>query len=351
MKLGIGILIFNPLDDKFHLERIKTSLDSFIKAINKSKIDVKLEILLNNSFIEYVNLYGIGNKTKELVFGYNKYDFINIVEDCWNNSMCIGYNKLFKSLHSDKSVDFISIFADDYIVPTNWVNIIVSEFKENNADFIMPSTSYVTHKNLLVPFKEPKHWNLDIRDNIKVGVKNGVNIDDINNISDSLQNLKTIDYMPTASFESTIFKREILDKFGYLDDRYFSLFWNQEYITKLFMNGVKGKISRKAFVFHYGKGGTTALFNKIGDEKHENSPFEKYLKSDVDLYNQKNCNKVSYWWLDKTNSSKKEKALEFNDIVKLIDFYNNKSFIVLKLKLIIKNSFCKFKKWFNYDNS
>ena len=348
--IGIGILVFNPFNDEKHLERIVTGINSFKRAFKYTKYKSKLIILLNESLVEHINLVGVGNRTKAIIEELVKdVKNIEIHSLSYNNSMVKGYNYLLKTLHQQREVKFLSVFADDYIVPINWIDTVISEFTiYKNADFLMPSTSYVTHKNLLVPFDELKSWNLDRRNGVKVGVKNGVKVEDIDNISSELQNINTIRYIPTPSFETTVFTRECIDKIGYLCEDYYFVFWNTEYFQRLMQKGTIGYISRKSFVFHYGKGGTTSLYNKTGDEKFEGSPVEKNLINDVNLYNKRNNKHTKYWWRKSIDS--KETAITKEEIEKLLEFYNKKSRWYARLYGKILNYFkdlipCKMKEY------
>ncbi len=338
MSIGIGVLVFNPLDDENHLERITTCIKSLINAASISNKKTNLFILLNESFVESINKNGVGDKTKNAITAIAKqYDFVEILSIKYKDSMNVkGYNFLLKHIHQHKNnFKFVSVFADDYVVPNNWIDIVFDEFLVHpKADFIMPSTSYVTHKNLLVPFDDLKHWDLDIRNGVRVGVKKNATIEDINKISLSLSNFRTIKYTPSASFETTIFDRNCLDKIGYLHEQYFSVFWNTEYFKRMIKSGVLGYISRKCFVFHYGKGGTTSLYKKTGDEKFSGSPVEKNLISDVDLYNKRNNKNIGYWWKTLKPS---QKTLSKKTISELVEYYDRRDkSIFITLKSVIK---------------
>lgn len=342
MSIGIGVLVFNPLDDKNHLERITTCINSLINTMNASNKKANLFILLNESFVDSINKNGVGEKTKNTITGIaKKYDFVEIMSISCENSMAKGYNFILKHIHQHKNrFKFLSVFADDYIVSNNWIDIVFNEFLAHpKADFIMPSTSYVTHKNLLVPFDDFKHWDLDIRDGVRVGVKKNVAIEDINKISLSMNNFKTIKYTPSPSFETTVFDRNCLDKIGYLHEQYFSIFWNTEYFKRMIKSGVLGYISRKSFVFHYGKGGTSSLYKKTGDEKFSGSPVEKNLISDVDLYNKRNNTNAGYWWKKPATN---QITLSKESIIKLVKYYDKRDRNLIKnFRNIIKKIYHK----------
>lgn len=299
---GIGILIFNPLDDEYHLERIESCLISMIQAINNyNGGKVKLLLLLNNSFVEHIGLNGIGDLTRKRVVNIleNSDTDYEILEKEYNNSMALGYNTLFKTLFEEYKAKKISVFADDYIIPKNWFRIITSEFnKFESIDYLIPSTSFVAQKNLLVPLKIKEKWTLNKVNDGKdcVGVSKDISLADVEEISNNSQKYSSISHVGPPSFETTVFKFELLEKHGLLCEDYHFLFFNSEYFMRLKQQGAKGIISRKSFVFHYGKGGTKAVFKKTGDEKHKNSPFEKYLLKDISLYNKRNNKNILPWW-------------------------------------------------------
>lgn len=305
-KYGVGILVFNPTDDEYHLERITTCITSCISSIENSKSQVKLNILLNNSYVEHLKLKGVGKKTREIINQITQsinFEF-ELFDIEYNNSMAYGYNFLLKNLYNDKSVSRIVIFADDYIIPKDWFAIIDSEFdKFPICDYITPSTSFVAQKNLLVPFQMQKHWVKNMVNEGKdfVGISKGITVSDVDMISKKCKHFPTIKHVGPPSFETTIFKRETLTKFGFLCEEYFFLFFNSEYFIRLKNGGALGIISRKAFVFHYGKGGTKSIFKGTGDEKFTDSPFEKYLINDINIFNKRNNKSAEIWWNNKSS--------------------------------------------------
>lgn len=303
--IGIGVLVFNPLDDENHLERVEKSIKSIIRSCENSKYSSRVVIVLNESIIEHLGIRGVGEKTKKLVNNIIKDTFLDlkILSKSYNNSMARGYNYLLKYFHKETDVDKICVYADDYIIPKKWVDIILDEFnKFSDADFIMPSTTFVAQKNLFVPFKIPTHWEKnEIANGNVLGISNGVKIYDIDYISERLNSQRTIRYFAPPSFETTVFTRNFVDRYGYLCGDYYSLFFNREYFERSISRGAKGYISRKSFVFHYGKGGTKALYKETGDEKFAGSPVEINLINDVDLYNKRNNTNIAYWWRNQPN--------------------------------------------------
>lgn len=321
---AVGLLVFNPFDDEYHLERIEKCLSSILNSIrNYDSSKIVLNILFNDSLIEHIGLPGVGSSTKNLVYNLSANSNINL-EVCshvYNNSMSVGYNYLFKRLHSKYDPEYITIFADDYILPVSWFNIIQREILRNKIDYLIPSTSFVAQHNLLVPFKISNSWNLNYIEgtNKCIGVTSGVSIRDVELISRNSQMFSTIKHVGPPSFETTVFSKKILDKIGYLCEDYFFLFFNSEYFIKVKNAGFKGAISRKSFVFHYGKGGTKSVFKLTGDEKFSGSPFESKLISDINLYNFRNNKRIKKWWADRP----KAVATPSNIYVYIILYYNN----------------------------
>ena len=338
MKIGIGILVFNPFDDEYHLERIQTCINSIIEAKDNYiyNDEISIYVLENLSSPIGLKVDGVGPITRNWLDNNKSILKHEIV---YTNSMMVkGYNELLKIEYND-NCDYISVFADDYIMPNDWFNIILQKFKDN-IKFVMSSTTFVAQKNLLIPFRIRKKWELNRRNNLIMGVNRFVTIEDINIISKKIRFLNDIKYIESPSFESTLFHRSIMNEIGFLDTNYYSLFFNFDYfrrITKHFGN--VGIISGNSFVFHYGKGGTKALYKKEGDEKHKDSPVESYLISDVERYNKQYGSNVDYFWRN-PNISKNKNSYFYGwyNIIKfnLIDLIRKSEFLTLKLKKYVK---------------
>ena len=63
----VGIFIFNPLDDPYHLERIETCIDSTIKAAKKFKKTLRLVLCLNKSKVQGEEIIGLGPETLKMI--------------------------------------------------------------------------------------------------------------------------------------------------------------------------------------------------------------------------------------------------------------------------------------------
>lgn len=110
-------------------------------------------------------------------------------------------------------------------------------------------------------------------------------------------------------------------------------------INAMIKSGVLGYISRKSFVFHYGKGGTSSLYKKTGDEKFSGSPVEKNLISDVDLYNKRNNTNAGYWWKKPATN---QITLSKESIIKLVKYYDKRDRNLIKnFRNIIKKIYHK----------
>ena len=322
---ALGILVFNPEDDPIHLEQIQNCLQSLCLAAESCVTQVELVIGINISENPINGSKGMATQTKNFIESLErKYAFVcSILLDYKDSMIAKGYNILLKHLYNQTNADYISVFADDYIVPYYWFNKVLSEFaKYGDADFIMPSTSFVTHKNLLVPLKIREHWqpNINQQTGVLNGIHTGITIEEATEIANDCQGYRTIRFVPSVSFETTVFTRNYVERFGFLDDQYYSLFFNQEYVNDAVAKGAIGYISRKSFVFHYGKGGTGTVHKKTGDEKFSGSPVEFYLKRDVDYYNQKHGTDVKYWWQDKNHLL--ERSFRFDEQVQLLQDYD-----------------------------
>ncbi len=298
---GVGVLVFNPVDDPAHLERIQKCLSSIQVAIESaSGLNIKVHVGLNHSQVDHLGVKGIGPKTQAWLDAFlSKHpDHFKATPFDEKNSLVYGYDFLLRGWKDQTEARRVVIFADDYILPRGWFSVVNREFsKRPDADFIMPSTCFVAQKNLLVPMKLPAHWELHRSETGEpIGAKTGVTIDDVDRISRKAGLLPTIRFVGPPSFETTVFTRAFLERFGTLHTEYYSMLYDFDYIVGAVTKGAVGYISRKAFVFHHGKGGTAAAYKATRDEKYKGSPVEEKLAHDVDLYNRRNNAKVPYFW-------------------------------------------------------
>ncbi len=297
--LGIGVLIFNPQDDVMHLERIEKCITSLVSASNNTSKKVQLMFLMNMSVIGKPEVQGVGPATQSLVkrLSEKAKNKILIQERKSPHSMNVKHYAYLQSSLNDAGCAKVVVFADDYIVPIKWIDTVLNEFEEfPAADFITPSTSFVAQTNLIVPIKIKPKWQPSIYNNHVYGITSGISQEDVEEISQKVSSYPTIKYIPSPSFETTVFTNGFLKQHGYVDSRYFSIFYNTEYFKKALSKGAKGYISRKSYVFHYGKGGTAAVEKEKRDEKYKGSPVEKYLLKDIELYNKNTGSCIEPWW-------------------------------------------------------
>lgn len=301
---AVGVLVYNPYDDVAHIERVQKAISSLIRSAVNSQLDVNILVLLNNSKTPDCKTAGVGVKTKATVYNLVKqFECCRIDEISYEDSMNVkGYVSLMKSLGLWLDYKYLTIFADDYIVPIDWFDTVWAEFKVNkNIDFILPSTCFVAQQNLIFPTKIGKKWVKNTAFDALVGIDSGVTFEDVDKISKVAKYFPSIPYFPPCTFETAVFKREVIDTVGYPCEEYYSILYNTDYFECILSLNYYGVISRKSFVFHHGKGATRVVF-KNGDEKYSGSPVECRLISDINLYNARRGKSLKQWWSD---SSKK----------------------------------------------
>ena len=322
--IGIGLLVFNPFDDADHLERVTHGLQSMINAIHHTDKRAKLSVLMNQTVVGNPALNGVGKQTedkvKELLKSSDTEYSLGAAQ--FPDSMNVAaYHRLQQELHKEDRCHKVVVFADDYIVPCNWIETVFAEFGQHKyADFLTPSSVFIPQKDILVPLELKPEWKLVKQEGRIVGIASGVSMEDVNRMARSHKNKKTIMHMKGRnSFETTVFTDRFLELNGYVHPYYFSIYYNHEYFkrAKNLRNKAIGIISRRSFVFHYGKGGTASLHQKTRDEKYRGSPVEKYLMHDVDMYNKRNAKNVGYFWQKPMN--KKKKNISFSDTNKEIE--------------------------------
>jgi len=300
-----GIFVFNPLDDEYHLERIQNCITSICTAAEHSKHAIKIVVGLNKSIVNFneQELLGVGPKTIKLIeILKNQYNF-DIIEHCGINACSRGYNMLLQYGHKNTDAEKLVIFADDYIMPNFWFDLMELNFKiRSDAYFIMPATCFVAQENLRYDIGFHPDWDVRVAekgDHKKWNVKTiygGVKIEHINEIAKQFVNNGLVDYYDPPSFETTIFKRKLIDIVGFIHDEYYSCFYDNDYFKLITNQNLKGYIAKNCFIFHYGKGATKALYKETADEKYEESPVLSQLLSDINTWNTRWNQNVKPWW-------------------------------------------------------
>ena len=305
-----GVFVFNPLDDPYHMERIKNNLNSIILAAKKSKKRINLLISMNCSPVETPDgvISGVGTKTKDMIKYICKDAGIKTKEyrEEISSACARGYNDLLIYGYNNTDAEKIVIFADDYIMPSFWFDMMSLNFDKNpEASFVMPITSYVSQDNLRVNIENHPNWDVRVApkgDHKKWNyqtIYGGVEIEHIEEISKKFIYDGVVGYLDPPSFETTMFKRELIEKVGFIHEEYFSCFYDSDYFNMIKSKGLKGVIARNCFIFHYGKGATKALYKETADEKYKNSPVEKLLLKDIEVWNKRNNQNVKPWWGEK----------------------------------------------------
>ena len=300
-----GIFVFNPLDDESHLERIEKVITSVCLARNKRSscgCEVFVDVLLNKSIVDSGEV-AVGPKTLELVSDLQDQHSFQVRNYTEENSCSRGYRNILSYGHTKTSAEYIVVFADDYIIPSFWFDKMVENFKNNeDASFMVASTCNVAQSNLINIFTPHPSWDVRVAeqgDHDRLNYETtyaGVEIEHIESIASSFLDYEIIPWSPPPSFETTVFKRNLLDEVGYILPDYYAIFYDTDYFNSIHESGAKGYIAKNCFAFHYGKGGTKSLYKKTADEKYVNSPYEDKLLSDINLWNSRSGNGVTPWW-------------------------------------------------------
>lgn len=300
-----GIFVFNPLDDELHMERIQNNITSICEAAKVTKCRIKVVVALNKSKIQVENkiINGVGAITNDLIMNLQSLYNFEIIMYNGVNANSRGYNLLLKYGHQNTDAKYITIFADDYIMPNFWYDMMNINFKyHKDADFMMPATCFVAQENLRYNIDFMPEWDVRVAEkgdhkrlNIKT-IYGGVKIEHINSIAKQFINNTNIPFYNPPSFETTVFKRELIDIVGYIHHEYFSCFYDNDYFKMIEQKKLKGYIAKNCFIFHYGKGATKALYKETADEKFEESPVIDELNSDIAVWNRRWGQNVRPWW-------------------------------------------------------
>ena len=308
LDVSAGILIFNPLDDPYHLERIERDICSIADAAIYSKHSIHLMLCPNMSPVlgtDNPNTVGVGDKTRALITKLSTQYNLPIHNYTGDNGAAKGYRFIQEYLYTKTKGKNIVVFADDYIMPTEWFDKMMDNMdKHPEFSFMVPSTSFVCQEQLTEDIEIDYHPDWDVRvapkgDHKKWGYKTiygGVTVDHINDLYKKHAHLPVIQFWGAPSFETTIFNREYMDEIGLIHERYYSQWYDNDYFMLGFNKGKIGGIAKNAFIFHYGKGGTKALYKDTADQKYQESPVIHFMENDIKVWNERwGQNRESQW--------------------------------------------------------
>lgn len=305
--IGGGIFLFNPVDDPYHMERIERNITSIAEAATDSNINVNLILMLNRSQVlgQPEGVMGIGKKTEKLIFYLADKFGLKTIDYTGINSCAKGYTEVLKYLHTQTDSKNMVVFADDYIMPKGWFDRMNNNFLANsNIDFIMPTTSFVAQNILRQDIGYHPDWDVRVApkgDHVSYqgGYKTiygGVTIEHINEIAQRFISNGTIPYYGDPSFETTVFTRNLVNIMGYPWHEYNQCFYDSDYFNMINNKKLGGLIAHNCWIFHYGKGGTKALYKETADEKFKESPVNHLLESDVAIWNKRWGGNIQPWW-------------------------------------------------------
>jgi len=302
-----GIFCFNPLDDPYHLERIDTCIKSIIRSAKHAKLRIKIVVGLNMSIVDgNKKIVGVGEKTREEIKEICNLNEIEIIEYNGINANSRGYSMLLEDGKNNTDSRKVVVFADDYIVPFFWFDIMEKNFEFNkDISFITPITSFVAQENLRVMIENHPSWDIRVAEKGDhkrwdyQTIYGGVEISHIDNIAKKFVYNGTTPWTEPPSFETTVFKRELLLEVGEIHPEYHSCFYDSDYFKMIAKKSFKGLIAKNCFTFHYGKGGTKSFYKETADEKYINSPVEGQLNKDIEIWNRRWNQNVKPWWGEK----------------------------------------------------
>ncbi len=276
---------------------------------------------MNQTVVGNPALLGVGRETERTVRQLLRSSDAqySLMAAKFPDSMIVApYHRLQQEMHKRDRCHKVVVFADDYIVPYSWIETVFAEFRRYKyADFLTPSSVFIPQKDALVPLELKPEWKLAKQGERIVGVASGVSMEDVNRMARSHKDRKTIMHYRANSFETTVFTDRFLELNGHVHPHYFSIFYNHEYFQRAKRNKAVGVVSRRSFVFHYGKGGTASLYQETRNEKYKGSPVEKFLIRDMHLYNERNAKNADYFWQKPMN--KKAENISFFDTNKEIE--------------------------------
>jgi hypothetical protein len=300
-----GIFCFNPLDDPHHLERIEKNITSICIAAVRSGLKIKIVVGMNRSevLIGDRKINGIGEQTETLIQNLNKKYSFDILDYVGTNANSRGYSKLMEYGFTNTDAKKIVIFADDYIMPYFWFDLMEKNFDAMpNAAFMTPATCYVAQDNLRYEIQNYPEWDIRVAEkgdhkkwNFQT-IYGGVEIEHINEIAKTFVSNGIIPYCDPPSFETTVFKRSLIKEVGFIHEEYYSCFYDNDYFNMIKDKSFVGYIAKNCFIFHYGKGGTKALYKETADEKFKESPVHHQLISDLEIWNKRWKQNIKPWW-------------------------------------------------------
>lgn len=217
MKIAIVIL---------HYKNIKDTI-ACLHSVNKLKVDNQLIkiILVNNDKNSNLKtqISNINLKTKILIINNQK-----------NLGFAAGINMGIKEVLHDKNVSHILILNNDTIIPPNLLNELIKE----RGDIVAPVIKFKSIDN---------RWVYDFGGRIN-WVTGRTSHLECNNITiKQYNNERKIDYVSGCCM---LVKREVFEKIGLFDERYFFYYEDTDFCVRAKKEGYRISVCPKIVIFH-----------------------------------------------------------------------------------------------------
>lgn len=254
MKVSIIIVTYNSEKD------IEKCLDSIIRETKNIKYEV---CVVDNDSKDNTK-----NVVRKFEQRHNNIKLINAENNGFNAGNNIGIK--------NSTGEFIALLNPDTILLNNAFKIIIDNMEKENEVGACGATLYNEDMSLNMThgsFPTVKETILRI-----TKIRN----DETYYLADLNQKKMLVEFPSGADF---VFKRELIEKIGYMDEDYFIYFDETDYALKMKKLGLKSYIYTEAKIIHL-QGSSTEGVSDFAKEKFIES-YTKYLNKNVKPFNAK----------------------------------------------------------------
>lgn len=244
----VAIIIINYNSSNY----LNVTLSSIKRA--NTKVDYTIGVIDNGSSDDdrkkvekIVSEWNNCNTDKSIVF----------VESNENLGFSGANNKMIKELLKDPKVTHVCLLNSDVVVTDFWLDYLI----EKNEAVIGPVTNAAGNEQTI-----QIDYTLDSKDEFSV----------INSYAQKRHSFykgyKV--YTDLVTFFATLIRRDVIDKVGYLDERFWpGSYEDDDYCKRIINEGFKIAIARDCFIHHFGSGSFSKLEmtrrQSIGDENRK----------------------------------------------------------------------------------
>lgn len=167
-------------------------------------------------------------------------NFLTIIQNEQNRGFAAGNNQGIKYALKN-GAEYIALINDDVQVEPNWLNQVIATMeKDEKLGLVQPLITRHPEQNKINSFGNKLHY-------LGFGMSAGDGV----KMKDYFENNKSENYEPAyVSFACVVIKKEIFEKIGLLDEKYFSYHEDSDFCLRARLQNYKMLVTKAAIVHH-----------------------------------------------------------------------------------------------------